>query len=123
MITPHPLEAGRLLDCGAAQVQGDRLRAALDLAQRFGCVVVLKGSGTVIAAPGATPRINPSGNARLATAGTGDVLAGVIAARLAAGEPPLEAAAGAVYMHGLAADVWPIDKPLTASALARSVRR
>ena len=123
VITPHPLEAGRLLDCGAAQVQGDRLRAALDLAQRFGCVVVLKGSGTVIAAPGATPRINPSGNARLATAGTGDVLAGVIAARLAAGEPPLEAAAGAVYMHGLAADVWPIDKPLTASALARSVRR
>jgi hydroxyethylthiazole kinase-like uncharacterized protein yjeF len=121
VITPHPLEAARLLGCSASQVQGDRLRAAAELVERLGCVVVLKGSGTVVAAPGATPRINPTGNARLATAGTGDALAGMIAARLAAGEPPLEAAAGAVYLHGLAADHWPAGRALTASALARSV--
>jgi NAD(P)H-hydrate repair Nnr-like enzyme with NAD(P)H-hydrate dehydratase domain len=56
------------------------------LAQRFACTVVLKGSGTVIATPGQVPRINPTGNARLATAGTGDVLAGLLGARLAAGQ-------------------------------------
>lgn len=121
VITPHPLEAARLLGRGAAQVQGDRLRAAGELVQRFGCVVVLKGSGTVIAAPDETPRINPTGNARLATAGTGDVLAGMVAARLAAGAPPLEAASDAAYLHGIAADRWPAGRPLTASALARIV--
>ncbi len=120
VLTPHPLEAGRLLGCDAAQVQQDRLRAASELAHRFGCVVVLKGSGTVIAAPAATLRINPTGNARLATAGTGDVLAGMIAAYLAVDEPPLEAAADAVYTHGLAADDWPANRALTASALARN---
>jgi ADP-dependent NAD(P)H-hydrate dehydratase / NAD(P)H-hydrate epimerase len=118
VITPHPLEAARLLGSTASQVQDRRQHVAAELAQRFGCVVVLKGSGSVIAAPGATTRINPTGNARLATAGTGDVLAGMIAARIAAGEPALEAAAGAVYAHGLAADHWPADQPLTASALA-----
>lgn len=121
VITPHPLEAARLLGRGAAHVQSDRLRAAEELVQRFGCTVVLKGSGTVIAAPGATPLINPTGNARLATAGTGDVLAGMIAARLAAGASGPDAAAHAVYAHGLAADRWPPGQPLTASALARFV--
>jgi hydroxyethylthiazole kinase-like uncharacterized protein yjeF len=121
VLTPHPLEAGRLLGCGAAQVQADRLRAARDLADRFGCVVVLKGSGTVTAAPGTAPLINPTGNARLATAGTGDVLAGMIAARLGAGVAAFEAASGAVYLHGLAADRWPSDKALTAGALARGL--
>ena len=119
VLTPHPLEAGRLLGCSAAQVQADRLAAARELVQRFGCALVLKGSGSVVAAPGALPLINPTGNARLATAGTGDVLAGMIAARLAAGLPAFEAAAGAVYAHGLAADKWPADVALTASALAR----
>ncbi|ROZ76958.1 NAD(P)H-hydrate dehydratase [Ramlibacter sp. WS9] len=119
VLTPHPLEAARLLGCDTTHVQGDRLRASRDLAQRFACVVVLKGSGTVIAAPGSAPLINPTGNARLATAGTGDVLAGMIAARLAAGASAMDAAAGAVYAHGLAADRWPAGEPLTASALAR----
>jgi hydroxyethylthiazole kinase-like uncharacterized protein yjeF len=119
VLTPHPLEAGRLLGCDAAQVQQDRLRVASELAQRFGCVVVLKGSGTVVAMPGTAPRVNPTGNARLATAGTGDVLAGMIAARLAVDEPPLDAAANAVFAHGLAADQWLTGRTLTASALAR----
>jgi hydroxyethylthiazole kinase-like uncharacterized protein yjeF len=121
VLTPHPLEAARLLGGTAAEIQADRLRAAGELATRFGCVVVLKGSGTVIAAPGQPPRINPTGNALLATAGTGDVLAGFIAALLAAGAAPFEAAAGAVWRHGRAADHWPAHAPLTAGALARSL--
>ena len=119
VLTPHPLEAARLLGCTSAQVQADRLRAARELAQRLGSVVVLKGSGTVIAAPDETPRINPTGNAKLATAGTGDVLAGMIAARLAAGQPPLGAASSAAYEHGRIADEWPAGEPLTASRLSR----
>ena len=71
-----------------------------------------------IAQPQGAVRINPTGNARLAIAGTGDVLAGWIAARLAAGESAFEAATAAVYLHGLAADRWPPDRALTASALA-----
>jgi hydroxyethylthiazole kinase-like uncharacterized protein yjeF len=121
VLTPHPLEAARLLACSAADVQHDRLVAAGQLAQHFACTVVLKGSGTVIAAPKQTPVVNPTGNPRLATAGTGDVLAGLIGARLAAGRDAFDAAWQAVYQHGLAADEWPGDQPLTAGALARSL--
>lgn len=120
VLTPHPLEAARLLQAPTQDVQADRLGAATRLAERYRCVVVLKGSGTVVAAPGQPPRINPTGNARLAIAGTGDVLAGWIAARLAAGDDAFEAAMAAVYLHGLAADAWPPDRPLTAAALARA---
>ncbi|MBK6006469.1 NAD(P)H-hydrate dehydratase [Ramlibacter ginsenosidimutans] len=118
VLTPHPLEAARLLDLTAAEVQANRLATARDLARRFACVVVLKGSGSVIATPDEKVRINPTGNARLAIAGTGDVLAGMVAARLANGEDAFEAASAAVYLHGLAADRWPAHEPLTASALA-----
>lgn len=122
VLTPHPLEAGRMLGCGAAQVQADRLHRAQELAQRYDCVVVLKGSGTVIAMPGEVPLINPTGNARLATAGTGDVLAGMIAAQLAGGRAARDGAAGAVYLHGRAADEWPPHRALSARGLARAVR-
>lgn len=118
VLTPHPLEAARLLQATTAQVQDNRLHAAQALAKRYGCTVVLKGSGTVVTAPGHAPRINPSGNARLACAGTGDVLAGFIAAGLASGSPPLAAACLAVYQHGAIADAWPAAMPLTAAALA-----
>ena len=121
VLTPHPLEAARLLGSTAAEVQADRLRAAATLAERFSCVVVLKGSGSVIAAPAKTPHLNPTGNARLATAGTGDVLAGLVAALLAAGSDPFEAATAAAYRHGLAADRWPAGRALTAGALADSL--
>ena len=120
VLTPHPLEAARLLGTDAAAVQSDRLAAARELARRFACVVVLKGSGTVVAGADGHVCINPTGNARLAIAGTGDVLAGWIAARLAAGEEAFAAAANAVYLHGQAADRWPAGVPLTASALAVS---
>lgn len=119
VLTPHPLEAARLLGCSAAEVQQDRLHAVRELVHRCEAGVVLKGSGTVIAAPGLTPAINPTGNARLATAGTGDVLAGLIGARLAAGSGAMEAARAAVWLHGLTADIWPPDQPLTAGALAQ----
>jgi NAD(P)H-hydrate repair Nnr-like enzyme with NAD(P)H-hydrate dehydratase domain len=77
-----------LATTSAPPCRQDRLRAARALAERFQCcTVVLKGSGSVIAAPGQAPRINPTGNARLATAGTGDVLAGPDRGPLAAGLP------------------------------------
>ncbi len=122
VLTPHPLEAARLLGTTAAQIQTDRLDAASRLAARFRCTVVLKGSGTIVAAADQMPAINPTGNALLATAGSGDVLAGLIGARLAAGLPAFEAACAAVFAHGAAADCWPTGTALTAGALARALR-
>jgi hydroxyethylthiazole kinase-like uncharacterized protein yjeF len=118
VITPHPLEAARLLHSSTTQVQNDRLKAAQNLADRFQCTVVLKGSGTVITAPGQTPRINTTGNGRLAVGGTGDVLAGLIGARMAQGISAFEAACIAVAQHGQLADDWPEAHALTASRLA-----
>lgn len=120
-ITPHPLEAARLLGRSAKDVQADRITAARELAQRFGCTVVLKGSGTIVCAPDRAPHVNPTGNAKLATAGTGDVLAGFIAARTAAHGDAFEAASGAVFDHGCVADEWPAARALTASELARAL--
>jgi len=119
VLTPHPLEAARLLGCHTAQVQNDRLKAAQELAERFQCSVVLKGSGTVIAAPRHAPRINTSGNGRLATGGTGDVLAGLVGARMAQGLSAFGAACAAVAQHGQLADDWPQEEALTASRLAK----
>ena len=122
VLTPHPLEAARLLGTTAALVQQDRLAAARQLSEHFLCTIVLKGSGTVIATPGKPLVINPTGNAALATAGTGDVLAGMIGARLANaqrnGRSAFQSACDAVYLHGKAADDWPAQRALTAGALA-----
>ena len=74
VLTPHPLEAARLLHSDVRTVQQDRLAAAKALVNRTGAVVVLKGSGSIIAAPGMPPAVNPTGNGGLATGGTGDVL-------------------------------------------------
>jgi hydroxyethylthiazole kinase-like uncharacterized protein yjeF len=104
LLTPHPLEAARLLDMTARQVQEDRLAAARALAQRFDAVVVLKGSGSVIARPDGEIGINTTGNPALATAGSGDVLAGICGALLAQHWNAWDAARGAVWIHGQAAD-------------------
>jgi hydroxyethylthiazole kinase-like uncharacterized protein yjeF len=110
VLTPHPLEAARLLGSTAAQVQSDRLGAAQTIADAYKCVVLLKGSGSVVTAPGMRPRINGSGNAALATAGTGDVLAGWLgglwAQRPDAGDidGAAQVACEAAYSHGAAAD-------------------
>jgi hydroxyethylthiazole kinase-like uncharacterized protein yjeF len=118
VLTPHPLEAARLLGTTTAVVQSDRVRAAQHLATELHAVVALKGSGTIVAAPDHIPYINPTGNARLATAGTGDVLAGLIGAKLAQGLSAHTATCAAVYQHGACADHWPAHTALTASALA-----
>lgn len=111
VLTPHPLEAARLLQSTVGQVQSDRLQAARTLAAEFDCTVVLKGSGTVVASPAATPGINPTGNALLATAGTGDVLAGLIGAALARGLSAETAARLGVHHHGALADAWARSRP------------
>lgn len=126
VLTPHPLEAARLIGCGAAAVQRDRLAAAHALADRFGAVVVLKGAGTVVAAPDGRTAINPTGSAALAAGGTGDVLGGIIGALLAERLPGYEAALAGVYLHGLAADTLTASGAgpagLTAGELAPAVR-
>ena len=104
IITPHPGEAARLLGTDAAAIQADREGAARELAQRFGCVAVLKGSGTLVAEPEGTVWHNATGNAGLARGGSGDVLAGMIAALLAQGLIPAAAACCGVWLHGAAAD-------------------
>jgi len=105
VLTPHPLEAARLLGTDTATVQHDRLASASRLADRFRAVVVLKGSGSIIATPGEAPSINPTGNASLATAGTGDVLAGWIGGLWAVeGGEALPPALLGAWQHGEAAD-------------------
>lgn len=126
VLTPHPLEAARLLGCTAAEVQADRLAAAQRLAERWHSVVVLKGSGSIVAAPGQLPRVNPTGNALLASPGTGDVLAGWLGGLWA--QAPDDAAAvaqAAVWQHGHAADRAAArgqTRPLLASDLVDALR-
>ena len=122
--TPHPLEAARLLCCDAVTVQADRLGAARALADDLAVCVVLKGSGSVIAAAGALPRINPTGNARLATAGTGDVLAGWLGglwAQHGDNRSAQDVAGAAVWLHGQAAESAPGRGPLLASDLIAAI--
>jgi hydroxyethylthiazole kinase-like uncharacterized protein yjeF len=126
LLTPHPLEAARLLALSSAEVQTDRLTAARTLAQDCKATVILKGSGTVIARPDGYVAINPTGNPALATAGSGDVLSGICSALLAQHWPVWEAATAAVWLHGRAADVL-VDKGigpigLTASELIPEIR-
>lgn len=121
VLTPHPLEAARLLGTDSKHVQSNRLEAAQALADRFAATIVLKGSGTVIAAPEALTRINTTGNARLATAGTGDVLAGLIGAHLASGSTVFEGACQAVFRHGHVADLWSAQTTMTAQDLSHGL--
>jgi len=104
VLTPHPLEAARLLGCSVELVQADRIDAAKKLARRYSSVVILKGSGTIIAQPDGRIVINPTGNASLATGGTGDVLAGACGAFIAQHRDIWQAALAATYLHGAAAD-------------------
>ena len=126
VLTPHPLEAARLLSTSTPHVMADRLHAARTLAERYGAICVLKGSGTVIAAPHEVARINPTGNAALATAGTGDVLAGMIGSALArpvtSAAEAMDRVTSAVFQHGWLADQWQPDEPLVAGRLALRAR-
>jgi hydroxyethylthiazole kinase-like uncharacterized protein yjeF len=104
VLTPHPAEAARLLGVQTAQVQSDRLAAALELAKRLDVHAVLKGAGSVCALAGGRWSINATGNPGLASAGTGDVLAGMIGALICQGLPAERALQYAVCLHGAAAD-------------------
>ena len=104
LITPHPAEAARLLGSSTREVQNDRIAAALSLSERLKACVVLKGAGSVCAAPDGAWAINTSGNPGMASAGMGDVLTGQIAALLAQGRNANDALQAAVYLHGAAAD-------------------
>ncbi|MFN7779599.1 MAG: NAD(P)H-hydrate dehydratase [Betaproteobacteria bacterium] len=117
VLTPHPLEAARLLGADAAGVQADRIAAARALAHRHSAFVVLKGAGSVVAAPDGRYWINPTGSPALATPGSGDVLAGMIGALLAQGFYPLHALLAAVWLHGAAADRFGGDVGLAAGDL------
>ena len=104
LLTPHPAEAARLLNTDTATVQNDRMNAAYQIAQQFNCYVVLKGAGSICCFPDGKRYLNTSGNPGLSTAGTGDVLAGMIGALIAQGLNPDQALLLAVYLHGAAAD-------------------
>ncbi|MDO5687000.1 MAG: NAD(P)H-hydrate dehydratase [Neisseria sp.] len=126
ILTPHPGEAARLLDGTIGDVQAQRETAAVTLAQRYDAWVVLKGHRSIIAAPNGEVQINDSGNPALATAGSGDVLSGMIGSLLAQGVPVAQAVGGGVWLHGAAADVLAeqgMAVGLCASELANAVRK
>ncbi|MDT3529064.1 NAD(P)H-hydrate dehydratase [Stenotrophomonas pavanii] len=104
ILTPHPGEAARLLGCSTADVQSDRYTAAQALAERFHAVVVLKGAGSIGAAPGQRPRLIAAGNPGMAVGGMGDLLTGIIASLRAQGLAAFDAAAAGALLHALAGD-------------------
>ncbi len=105
ILTPHPGEMARLVGCAIGDVQADRVAVAQSQAAAWGQIVVLKGAHTVVAAPDGRIGIEPFANPGLATAGTGDVLAGAIVALRAQGLGAFEAAAAGAYLHGLAGEL------------------
>ncbi len=127
VITPHAGEAGRLLGESAAGIQADRASALARLIRRTGAVVVLKGAGTLVGAPGGEIWRNETGNPGMAAPGMGDVLSGCIAALWVQGLGPAAAARLGVHLHGAAGDAavaagaGPLG--LTASELILQVRR
>ncbi len=102
VLTPHPLEAARLVGCGVGDIERDREAAAQKLSLRFEATVVLKGAGTVVAGPDGAIWVDPHRTAVLAAGGTGDVLAGLVGALLAQGLEPAQAARSGVFLHGQA---------------------
>jgi NAD(P)H-hydrate epimerase len=102
VLTPHAGELGRLLERESGEVEDQRLDAVREAAEQSGCVVLLKGDDTIIAAPGGPVVVSPGATPALATAGTGDVLAGMIGALLSKGLDPLEGVAAAVLAHARA---------------------
>jgi hypothetical protein len=121
ILTPHPAEAARLLGTTVAQVQADRTAAVRKIGEIFGATVVLKGHKTLVAAPDTEIYVNHSGNAGLATAGSGDVLGGIVGSLLAQGLKPFEAACAGVWLHGAAADVMMESAGIKAGLLAGEI--
>jgi NAD(P)H-hydrate epimerase len=105
VLTPHPGELARLLGRGVPEIQADRLSAAREAAARSGAIVALKGRNTVVAAPDGEAWVNATGHPAMASGGSGDVLTGLLAARLAQGDAPDFAACLSVHLHGLAGEL------------------
>src|SRR5262249_34956363 len=114
VLTPHSGELARLLDVETAWVDAHRLEAARRAVERFRCVVLLKGNDTIVAAPAGRTLVS-AGTPRLATAGTGDVLTGIVGAFLSKGMDAQLAAATAARVHADAALAWPHGRGLVAS--------
>jgi NAD(P)H-hydrate epimerase len=110
VLTPHQGEMSRLIGIPVKRVEMDRSKIAQTVARKYNCVVLLKGHRTVVAAPGKKVYINKTGNPGMATAGSGDVLTGMIAAFIAQGLPGFEAARCAAYLHGRAGDLAAREK-------------
>ncbi|GAA1552469.1 NAD(P)H-hydrate dehydratase [Streptomyces globosus] len=121
LLTPHAGEAAALLGVPRAEVESGRLAAVRELAGRFGAVVLLKGSTTLVCDGRGPVRVNPTGTPWLATAGSGDVLSGLAGSLLAAGLPAADAASAAAYLHGLAAASAAAGAPLLAQELAAAL--
>ena len=109
ILTPHPGEMARLTGRSTKDIQGRRVEIAVESAVKWRKIVVLKGAFTVVAHPDGSSRLSPFANPVMATAGTGDVLAGTIAGLLAQGGAPEDAAALGVYLHGLAGERVSVD--------------
>jgi hydroxyethylthiazole kinase-like uncharacterized protein yjeF len=105
VVTPHPGEMARLMGTSTREIQRDRLAVATSAAADWNVVVLLKGARTIVATPNGAVYINPSGNPGMATAGSGDVLTGVVAALIGQGLEVSQAAAAGAYIHGLAGDI------------------
>ncbi len=105
ILTPHPGEAARLLDCSNDQIQADRYAAVDALVKKFACVIVLKGAGTLVGAPGEITAVIDAGNPGMATGGMGDVLTGVIGALHAQHLSRFDAAVFGALLHGAAGDI------------------
>lgn len=104
ILTPHPGEMARLLNTSVEDIQQHRLAYARNFAAKYSVILILKGAGTIIAEPNGVTHLNKTGNAGMAKAGSGDVLAGMVASFAAQGIDPVMAAIGAVYLHGAAGD-------------------
>ena len=121
VLTPHAGELARLLGTDSAWVDAHRLTAARKAAERFDAVVLLKGPDTIVASPEGGVVVSDWGPPALATAGTGDVLTGIVAAFLAKGLEPVAAAAAAAVAHGRAAELAPHRAGLVASDLLDAI--
>lgn len=105
LLTPHPGEMGRLAGVSVKEIQADRVALPLEFAARHQLHIALKGAGTIIGTPGGSAWMNPTGNAAMASAGMGDILAGVVGGLLSQSLSPEEALVAGAYLHGLAGDI------------------
>jgi ADP-dependent NAD(P)H-hydrate dehydratase / NAD(P)H-hydrate epimerase len=121
LLTPHAGELARLLDVPRGDVEAAPLRHARDAADRYDATVLLKGARTLVAEPGGRVRVNPTGTPWLATAGSGDVLAGLCGALLAAGLDTVDAGSLGAWLHGAAATLASAGGPVSASQVAAAV--